>query len=82
MRPFADPLLRRHPFGLLAPGHILNADRLVGLERALEIELLRHLAHRREHFLAEQPDARLGILMRHGAVIAPEREDAGPRLLQ
>src|ERR1700729_4279347 len=37
VRPFADPLLRRRPFGLLAPGHILNADRLVGLEWALEI---------------------------------------------
>ena len=43
--------------------HIPDNDGLVGLERALEIELRCHLAHRREDFLAEQADARLGILV-------------------
>src|SRR5207244_4243855 len=60
--------------------HIAEADRLVRLERALEAELLRHLAYRREHFLPQQADAALGILVRHGAVITPEAENAGPRL--
>src|SRR4051812_14495780 len=43
-----------------------EADRLVCFERALQVEFLRHLAHRRKHLLAEEADTGLGILVRHG----------------
>src|SRR2546430_12020652 len=63
---------------LLASLHIVEADRLIGLERAFEAEFLGHLAHRREHLLAHQPDAGLGVLVRDGAVIPPHAENTGP----
>src|SRR5207237_6436992 len=73
--------LRRHP-RRLGPVHVIDTDRLVRLERALQVELLGDLAYRRQHLLAQQADAGLGVLMRHVAVIAPEAEDPGPRLLE
>jgi hypothetical protein len=56
-------LLCCRPLRLWPSVHIPDTDGLVGLERALEIELLCHLAHRRKDFLAEQADAGLGILV-------------------
>src|SRR5690242_3611345 len=36
--------------------HVVNADRLIGLERALEIEFLCHFADSGEHLGSEQAD--------------------------
>src|SRR5579883_2582002 len=52
----------------------------VRLERALEVELLGDLADRREDLGAHQSDAGERIFLADPAVIAPQRQDAGPRL--
>src|SRR6266850_812418 len=46
----------------------VDADRRVGLERAPQAELLADLAQGRQHLLAEQPDAGLGVLVGHEPV--------------
>ena len=46
-------LLRRGSLRLLHPAPVPHAHRLRRLERALQIEFLRHLAHRRKNLLAE-----------------------------
>src|SRR6188508_2593012 len=61
---------------------IAQVHRRVGFERALEVELLGDLADRREDLGAHQPDAGERILLAHPAVVAPQRQDAGPRLLE
>src|SRR5205823_7527129 len=58
------------------------AHRGVGLERAPEAQLLADLAKCREHFLAEEPDARARVLMGHEPVAGPEAHDRRPRFLQ
>src|SRR5262245_61502311 len=62
--------------------HIVDADGLVRLERALEIEFLGHLAQRRKHLLPQQADTGLGVLVRHIPIIPPNPENAGPRLFE
>src|SRR5204862_948707 len=66
----------------LEVGRIVEMDRRVGLERALEVEALGDLADRREDLLAHQPDAGERILLADPSVIAPQRQDAGPRRLE
>jgi len=44
--------------------HPVDADGLPRLERAIQPQLLRHLAQRPEHLLAEQPDAGFSICVR------------------
>src|SRR5579859_2728683 len=61
---------------------VAQVDRRVRLERALEIELLGDLADRREDLGAHQPDAGQRILLADPAVIAPQRQDARPGLLE
>src|ERR1700722_1143007 len=61
---------------------IAQMHRRVRLERALEVELLGDLADRREDLGAHQPDAGERVLLADAAVIAPQRQDAGPRLLE
>src|SRR3954469_17569235 len=68
--------------GLLEVGRVAQVDRRVRLERALEVELLGNLADRREDLGAHQPDAGQRILLAHPSVVAPQRQDAGPRLLE
>src|ERR1700755_691106 len=57
-------------------------DRRVGFEGTLEVEALGDLADRREDLLAHQPDAGQRVLLADPAVVAPQREDARPRLLE
>src|SRR5438552_12980623 len=70
--------------GAGGPGRLrkVDPDRRVGLERAPQAELLADLAHGRQHLGAEQPDARLGVVVGHEAVGGPEAEDGRARLLQ
>src|SRR5687768_18421719 len=56
--------------------------RCVRLERALEVEALGDLADRRKDLLAHQPDAGERVFLADATVIAPQRQDAGPRLLE
>src|SRR6185503_7913173 len=60
----------------------VDADRRVGLERAPQAELLADVAERRQYFLPQQADARLGVLAGHEAVGGPEAHDGWPRLLE
>src|SRR5260221_6464045 len=78
----APPALFRRDLALLEVSRIVEMDRRVRLERALEIELLGDLANRREHFRAHQPDAGERILLAHPAVVAPQRQDARTGLLE
>src|SRR5215469_2358995 len=51
----SHPLFRRRPYGPPRTVHVVEADRLVRLERALQIELLCHLAQRLFFFMIRQP---------------------------
>src|SRR6058998_1999556 len=64
------------------PLRLFDAHGGIGLERAPEPELLSHLAHRGQHFLAEQADTARGVGIAHEAVARPEAHDGGPRLLE
>src|SRR5262249_45994161 len=59
-----------------------ETDRRAGLERAPETELLAHLAERRQHFFAQQADARPRVLIRNEPVTRPEPDDRRARLLE
>ena len=61
---------------------VADADRRLRIERAVEAELRADLADGGHHLGAEQLDAALGVLVADAAVVAPEREDAGPRFLE
>src|SRR5712691_10413191 len=54
----------------------------IGLERTPEPEILADFPHRGQHFLAEQPDARLRVLVADEPVAPPEAEDGRARLLE
>src|SRR5207244_7440484 len=60
----------------------VDAGGRVGLERAPEAELLADVAQRGQHFLAEQTDARLRVLVGDESVRGPEAHDRRPRLLE
>ena len=68
--------------GRLQVGRISEMDRRVRFERALEVEALGDLADRRENFRAHQLDAGERVLLADAAIVAPQRQDAGPRLLE
>ena len=59
-----------------------EAHRRIGLERTVQPQLLADLAHRRHDLLTEQPDAGHAVFVADVAVVAPQRHDARPRLLQ
>src|SRR5262249_44767646 len=54
----------------------------VRLEGALEVERLADLAQGRHHLLPQEADAGAGVGVADGAVIAPDRHDAGSRLFE
>src|SRR5437868_4127329 len=66
----------------LEVGRIVEMDRRIRLEWALEVEALGDLADCREDLLAHQPDAGERVLLADAPVIAPQRQDAGPRRLE
>src|SRR4030088_597730 len=57
-------------------------DRRVGFEGALEVEALGDLADRREDLLAYELDAGERVFLAHFPVVAPQRQDARPRLFE
>src|SRR3989442_12964149 len=59
----------------------VDAGGRVGLERAPEAELLADVAQRGQHFLAEETDARLRVLVGYEPVRRPEDHDRRQRLL-
>src|SRR5215813_4810603 len=64
------------------PLALLDAHGRLGLEGAQELQLLAHLAHGRQHLLAEELDAGDGVGVADEAVARPEAHDGGPRLLE
>src|SRR5207247_11299469 len=60
----------------------VDAGGRVGLERAPEAELLADVAQRGQHFLAEETDARLRVLVGDEYVGRPEPHDRRPSLLE
>src|SRR5262249_62041284 len=64
------------------PGSIFDAHGRVGLERAVEPQLLPHLADGGEHLLAEQANRRPRVLIAHEAVARPEPDDRRARLVE
>src|SRR5258707_7880044 len=57
-------------------------DRRVRFERTLEVETFGDLADRREDLLAYELDAGERVFLAHLPVIAPQRQDARPRLFE
>src|SRR5471032_1578388 len=80
--PYSLALLCGGRLGRLQVGRISEMDRRVRFERALEVEALGDRADRRENFRAHQLDAGERIGLTDAAVIAPQSQDAGPRLLE
>src|SRR5215813_3978790 len=90
-------LRQRRATGVARPQHLLRRrglrrrlqvvrvaqmDRRVGFPRALEVEALGDLTDRREDLLTHQADAGERIGLADEAVVAPQRQDARPRLLE
>ena len=73
-------LLRCHPLPRDVGG-VAQVHRRVRLPRILQAQLGAMLANGGHHLLAQQLDAAAAVLLRHGAVIAPDAHDARTGLL-
>src|SRR5262249_49941660 len=78
----ARPALFRGRRFLFEVVGVAQMHRRVGLPRALEVEALGNLADSREDLLAHQADAGERVLLADEAVVAPQRQDARPRLFE